>query len=181
MALKTSHGYETPSSKLLLRLTVVISDLLCTCMLCPSPYIGSANSHRCLLPCRLPPGVRAVRCSAVPPPRAAAGVPAGDGAQPSSHYHGSRPFSVQWHQPGPRGEWKRERHRFAGPSHFLSNQTSYQALSVACIARGYRLAGSMLFCTALSHKQMSLYLAPAFFAHLLGQCLQQRGWGRKVR
>lgn len=27
---------------------------------------------------------------------------------------------------------------------------------------------------------MSLYLAPAFFAHLLGECLQRKGWRRKV-
>jgi len=34
--------------------------------------------------------------------------------------------------------------------------------------------GSVLFCLAISHKQMALYYAPAFFAHLLGKCLQER-------
>ncbi|DBB04217.1 TPA: hypothetical protein ACH3X1_013248 [Trebouxia sp. C0004] len=31
----------------------------------------------------------------------------------------------------------------------------------------------MLFCLSLNHKQMSVYYAPAFFAHLLGKCLQK--------
>jgi alpha-1,3-glucosyltransferase len=30
------------------------------------------------------------------------------------------------------------------------------------------VSGSVLFSFALNHKQMSLYFAPAFFAHLLG-------------
>ena len=55
-----------------------------------------------------------------------------------------------------------------------------QAGSVAAIVAGYPLIGSFLFCASLSHKQMSLYFAPAFFAHLLGTCLQRKGWGQKV-
>ena len=45
---------------------------------------------------------------------------------------------------------------------------------------GRQLLGSFLFCLALNHKQMTLYYAPAFFAHLLGRCLQKPSWTRKV-
>lgn len=34
------------------------------------------------------------------------------------------------------------------------------------------ILGSILFCLALNHKQMSLYVAPAFFATLLGKALR---------
>jgi len=55
-----------------------------------------------------------------------------------------------------------------------------QAAAAAAIAGSHQLIGSALFCAALNHKQMSLYVAPAFFAHLLGWCLQQPGWAQKV-
>ncbi|GFR52766.1 hypothetical protein Agub_g15367, partial [Astrephomene gubernaculifera] len=37
------------------------------------------------------------------------------------------------------------------------------------------LLGAVLYCLALNHKQMSLFFAPAFFAHLLGWALHGRG------
>ncbi len=40
------------------------------------------------------------------------------------------------------------------------------------MADGRHLLGSCLFCLALNHKQMALYYAPAFFAHLLGCALR---------
>lgn len=55
-----------------------------------------------------------------------------------------------------------------------------QAAAAGAIACGRRLVGSALFTLALNHKQMSLYWAPAFFAHLLGWALQQQGAARKV-
>ena len=55
-----------------------------------------------------------------------------------------------------------------------------QAGAAAAIAAGRQLLGSFLFCLALNHKQMTLYYAPAFFAHLLGRCLQQKGSALKV-
>ena len=46
--------------------------------------------------------------------------------------------------------------------------------AAAAIGGGRKLLGSFLFCLSLNHKQMGLFFAPAFFAHLLGWCLQQR-------
>ena len=48
-----------------------------------------------------------------------------------------------------------------------------QMASFAAVARGRYMLGSAFFCASLNHKQMSLYLAPAMFAHLLGRCLQR--------
>ena len=46
-----------------------------------------------------------------------------------------------------------------------------QAGAAAAIAGGRDILGSVLFCLAMNHKQMAVYYAPAFFAHLLGKCL----------
>ncbi|KAL1536906.1 dolichyl-P-Glc:Man9GlcNAc2-PP-dolichol alpha-1,3-glucosyltransferase [Salvia divinorum] len=46
--------------------------------------------------------------------------------------------------------------------------------AVAAILSNRDLVGSMLFCLALNHKQMSAYYAPAFFAYLLGKCLRRQ-------
>ncbi|KAL5713869.1 dolichyl-P-Glc:Man9GlcNAc2-PP-dolichol alpha-1,3-glucosyltransferase [Ranunculus cassubicifolius] len=46
--------------------------------------------------------------------------------------------------------------------------------AVAAILFKNELVGCLLFSLALNHKQMSLYLAPAFFSHLLGKCLRHR-------
>lgn len=51
----------------------------------------------------------------------------------------------------------------------------------AAIGSGRRMIGSALFCLSLSHKQMGLFYAPAFFAYLLGWCLHDhRGLGQKL-
>ena len=42
------------------------------------------------------------------------------------------------------------------------------------------MLGSVLFCLSLNHKQMSMYYGPAFFAHLLGKCLQRSSLAGKV-
>lgn len=55
-----------------------------------------------------------------------------------------------------------------------------QAGAIAAIAGGRPLIGSFLYCASLSHKQMSLYYAPAFFAHLLGCCCQRRTYRGKL-
>lgn len=53
--------------------------------------------------------------------------------------------------------------------------------AAAAIGSGRRLLGSVLFCLSLSHKQMGLFYAPAFFAHLLGWCLHDHtSVGRKL-
>jgi alpha-1,3-glucosyltransferase len=54
------------------------------------------------------------------------------------------------------------------------------ALAAAAIAADYQILGSICYCLALNHKQMSLFYAPAFFGHLLGRCLQQKTWPGKV-
>jgi alpha-1,3-glucosyltransferase len=46
-------------------------------------------------------------------------------------------------------------------------------LAAVAIAKRKDVLGSVLFCLSLNHKQMGLFYAPAFFAHLLGGCLQQ--------
>ncbi len=48
------------------------------------------------------------------------------------------------------------------------------------MATGKEMLGSALFCLSLNHKQMSMYYAPAFFAHLLGRCLQRPTFLSKV-
>jgi hypothetical protein len=64
----------------------------------------------------------------------------------------------------------------------------YNCISLGCalaaaaaICQGWHVLGSIFFCAALNHKQMSLYYAPAFFAHLLGRCFQARSFVGKVR
>jgi len=47
--------------------------------------------------------------------------------------------------------------------------------AAAAIVRGHPWLGSALFSLSLNHKQMALYFAPAFFAHLLGRALQRPG------
>uniref|UniRef100_A0A803M4E7 Alpha-1,3-glucosyltransferase n=1 Tax=Chenopodium quinoa TaxID=63459 RepID=A0A803M4E7_CHEQI len=46
--------------------------------------------------------------------------------------------------------------------------------AVAAIISSRELVACALFTLALSHKQMSAYFAPAFFSHLLGRCLKRR-------
>ena len=46
--------------------------------------------------------------------------------------------------------------------------------------KGQFVLGAALFVAALNHKQMLLYYSPAFFAYMLGTCLQQQFVSRKV-
>lgn len=55
-----------------------------------------------------------------------------------------------------------------------------QAGAAAAVADGRPRLGSALFCLALNHKQMALYYAPAFFAHLLGGALRLPSLAAKV-
>ncbi|KAL8476604.1 hypothetical protein ACS0TY_029048 [Phlomoides rotata] len=59
--------------------------------------------------------------------------------------------------------------------HFQYNCISLglTAAAVAAILSNRDLLGSMFFCLALNHKQMSAYYAPAFFAYLFGKCLRR--------
>ncbi|KAG9158810.1 hypothetical protein Leryth_013704 [Lithospermum erythrorhizon] len=46
--------------------------------------------------------------------------------------------------------------------------------AVAAILSDRDVVGSILYCLALNHKQMSAYFAPAFFGYLLGKCLKRQ-------
>lgn len=67
--------------------------------------------------------------------------------------------------------------------HFQYNCISLgmTAAAAAAIVANKHIVGSILYCLALNHKQMSLFYAPAFFGHLLGCCLQKKTWPGKVR
>ncbi|KDP32946.1 hypothetical protein JCGZ_12977 [Jatropha curcas] len=46
--------------------------------------------------------------------------------------------------------------------------------AVAAVLSQKNLVAAVLFCLSLNHKQMSAYFAPAFFSHLLGNCLKRK-------
>jgi len=141
VALGSSRGYETPTSKQLLRWTVVLSDLL-------TFFPAALLAARLLLPAGLPTAAR------------------GGGAL----------FVLAALLLNPA-------HVLIDHGHFQFNCISLGlalGAAVAIAAADRRLLGSVLFCAALSHKQMSLFYAPAFFAHLLGRCLERPGAARKV-
>jgi len=135
VALLHSHGYETASSKLLMRLTVLVSDLLIF-------FPASLACVRILY-----------------------------GQEPSS----SRVFALAATLLNPAA-------LIIDHGHFQYNCISLgltTAAAAAIIGQAH-VVGSVLFCLALSHKQMALYYAPAFFAHLLGKCLQKPTAAGKV-
>ncbi|KAI8465567.1 MAG: ALG6, ALG8 glycosyltransferase family-domain-containing protein [Monoraphidium minutum] len=147
VALGTSAGYETPSSKALLRWTVVLSDAATF----------------------FPAAVAAARLLRPPAGAGAGGAPPAGGAARELFV-----LAALLLQPA---------HVLVDHGHFQYNCISLGlalGAAVAIAARRRGVAGSALFCAALSHKQMSLFYAPAFFAHLLGRCLERPGAARKV-
>eukprot|EP00193_Tetraselmis_chui_P020304 CAMPEP_0177771312 /NCGR_PEP_ID=MMETSP0491_2-20121128/11504_1 /TAXON_ID=63592 /ORGANISM="Tetraselmis chuii, Strain PLY429" /LENGTH=304 /DNA_ID=CAMNT_0019288811 /DNA_START=153 /DNA_END=1064 /DNA_ORIENTATION=+ len=128
--LSTSQGYESPSSKLLMRWSVIFSDLVFTF---PTALAVVRAFYR-----GSPSGVRIQALVAMLLQPAALLID-----------HG----------------------------HFQYNNISLglSAAAAASIALDWDCLGSVLFCMALNHKQMTLYFAPAFFAHLLGKSLQREG------
>lgn len=123
MELLSSHGYETPSSKLLMRATVLASDILCEQQLTGAMYalllallmqleagrvspvtIPSPRPFR-LLRSLLPCGAGLLGGVWLRPARARpAGGAGGAAAQPGAHADRPRPLSVQLHQPGAGGK-----------------------------------------------------------------------------
>jgi alpha-1,3-glucosyltransferase len=130
VALGSSHGYETQSSKLLMRLSVLCFDLVCF-------FPAALAAVRALYGPRTPPADVAWALAALL-------------LQPA--------FVLIDH------------------GHFQYNNISLglAAAAVAAIARGAHVTGSVLYTLSFNHKQMSLFYAPAFFAHLLGRCLERR-------
>ncbi|KAL0056130.1 hypothetical protein WJX82_008001 [Trebouxia sp. C0006] len=135
VALHFSHGYESPHSKFLMRLTVIASDILVffpAVLLCLRVFGGGKTVQEkqwWLLVVLLQPAALLID-------------------------HG----------------------------HFQYNTISlgFAAGAAGVIAAGHHCWGSMLFCLSLNHKQMSMYYAPAFFAHLLGKCLQKPSMTQQV-
>lgn len=60
--------------------------------------------------------------------------------------------------------------------HFQFNCISLglAAGAAAAVVSRHELVACVLYSLSLNHKQMSAYYAPAFFAHLLGRCIQRR-------
>ncbi|XP_065855933.1 probable dolichyl pyrophosphate Man9GlcNAc2 alpha-1,3-glucosyltransferase isoform X1 [Euphorbia lathyris] len=60
--------------------------------------------------------------------------------------------------------------------HFQYNCISlgFTVGAISAVLSQRNLVASVLFCLSLNHKQMSAYYAPAFFSHLLGNCLRQK-------
>ena len=130
VALGTSHGYETRSSKRLMRLSVLFFDAVC---FFPAAYAAVRALY----------GARASRADATWALAAVLLQPA---------------FVLIDH------------------GHFQYNNVSLglAAAAVAAIAHGQHVVGSILYTLSFNHKQMALFYAPAFFAHLLGRCLAAR-------
>ncbi|KAK9860459.1 hypothetical protein WJX84_007901 [Apatococcus fuscideae] len=136
VALGTSRGFETQSSKVLMRWTVLASDLL---VYFPAVLVCAAVF------------------GAEKPPEQRLWLLAAALLQPA--------LLLMDH------------------GHFQYNCISlgFTAGAAAAIASNCVHLGSGLFCLALNHKHMAAYFAPAFFAHLLGRCLQQPTALHKVR
>lgn len=128
VALHSSRGYESASSKLAMRWTVLLSDVAC--------YFPAAL---------------------------AAAAVFGDGS--------SLPAQALLFM----GLLLSPSLVLIDHGHFQYNCISLgaAAAAAAAVGAGHESLGSALFVLALNHKHMSLYLAPAFFAHLLGRCLRR--------
>lgn len=133
VALISSQGYESPKSKLFLRLTVLLSDMvvyLPASLFCAiSLYNTPAERVKALVGLVLNPALIIID-------------------------HG----------------------------HFQYNGISLGLVAAAtgAICQDAYIFSAILFSLALNHKQMTLYLAPAIFAHLFGRCLCQSSWPKRL-
>lgn len=134
VALISSQGYESSYSKLLLRLTVLISDLviyLPSCIYCAlSLYRKPEERLKTLFLLVMNPALIIID-------------------------HG----------------------------HFQYNGISIglAAAAIGAVCQDFYLFSAVLFSLSLNHKQMSLYFAPALFAHLLGRCISQTSWKKRIQ
>ena len=127
VALHSSRGYESPTSKLAMRVSVMLLDLVClfpAALACAAVFGGRDRQHQLVVLAAL------LFCPAL---------------------------------------------LLIDHGHFQFNGVGLglAAGAVAAIADDRDALGSVLFCLSLNHKHMALYYAPAFFAHLLGKCLQR--------
>ena len=136
VALESSRGYESPSSKMLLRHTALASDALIflPAALASAAVFGGRRGSA---------GYLAVLVGLLFSPAAV----------------------------------------LIDHGHFQYNciGLGLAAGGAAAAAAGRDVLAALLFSLSLNHKQMGLYYAPAFFAYLLGKCLQRRTVAGKVR
>ncbi|KAG2433128.1 hypothetical protein HYH02_012829 [Chlamydomonas schloesseri] len=193
VALVSSHGYETSSSKTLMRWTVIVADLLIYIPAClvavavfyprPGAPAGAAGlSGAASSPSSSPTNTPASTAAA-----AAAAGPSTSAGAPSFSHSPSFPRSPSSAASSSASAAAARRGRLLALFGLLFNPAlllidhghfQYNGISlgltlaaVAAIARGRRLLGSVLYVAALNHKHMALFFAPAFFAHLLGWAL----------
>ncbi|GIM03471.1 hypothetical protein Vretimale_8246 [Volvox reticuliferus] len=150
-----SHGYETPTSKIVMRWTVIAADLLVyipACLAAVYVFYGSSAS-----------------------PSSLSSSPAASTAATARRARVLALIALLFNPAA----------IIIDHGHFQYNNISLGLTlgAVAAIGAGRQLLGAVLFSLALNHKQMALFFAPAFFAHLLGWALhseRHRGIGAKV-
>ena len=201
--LNTSRGIETQSSKLLMRWSVILTDLLGAASLpvCRSPtlpfayntLVWSTDSTCCILCAVFFPAVWL--CASVftkaKSPSAQLPVLAVALFQPAAilidHGH------FQYNNIG-LGLSVSPCMPFVMCAVYMLQGTSLQrgdvakqrslmlcqAAAAALVAMEHDVLGSVLYTLAVNHKLMCVYYAPAFFGHLLGRCLQRPTVLRKV-
>ncbi|GLI67446.1 hypothetical protein VaNZ11_011639 [Volvox africanus] len=150
-----SHGYETPTSKIVMRWTVIAADLLVyfpACLAAVYVFYGSSSS-----------------------PSALSSSTSGSAAATARRARVLALIALLFNPAA----------IIIDHGHFQYNNVSLglTLAAAAAIGAGRQLLGAALFSLALNHKQMALFFAPAFFAHLLGWALhseRHRGVGPKI-
>ena len=170
VALGASRGHETATGKRLMRWSVLVSDAL---VFFPGVAAFALVYHR-----RVKDDERAARGEKPPPPGRASSSGATPHRKPPPRRNlealleGFRDPEVLW-------AWAlaalNPAHVLVDHGHFQYNAISLGlvAAAAAAVLANRDLVGSVLFVLAMNHKQMSLYYAPAFFAHLLGKALRR--------
>jgi len=152
MELDTSHGYESYTSKLYMRWSVLICDMLIyfpaiLCFVGSSHWSPTTSRHR------------ATKSTA----REALKKGALDRVWATAMLLICPPLLLIDH------------------GHFQYNCISlgFTAAAATAVLHDWDVLGSVLFSLAMNHKHMSVYFAPAFFSYLLGKCLKTaRSGGR---
>ncbi len=197
VALHDSRGYESYASKQLMRWTVVASDVLCERPARPAGRHIAAR--RCAVTLRrgaapwLPHAAAAPPRPAprpAPPSRLSSAPPAPPARPPAVFFPAALACVLVFARGAGRPQQLfllaalalQPAALLIDHAHFQYNGISLglSAAAAAAIGAGHHVAGSVLYCLALNHKQMALFYAPAFFAHLLGRCLQAKGAAAKV-
>jgi len=150
VALGTSRGYETYSSKLLMRYTAIFSDVV---FLVPGLYVFFRAFNR---------GVTREREAQGSKGRVSTARAIDMRAAVAEETAVAWSFALAVLAPA---------QILIDHGHFQYNGVSLGLTAYACAAviSDWDVVGSIAFTLALNHKQMTLYFAPAFFAFLLGK------------